>query len=154
MFHSLMIFTPKKPLPLHADPTSIPQFCVICNLSARSILVCCSPAAIQPIIAIKGTCFHFPHTFHPRTAAAAARRPHIHTSVLCDLQLLSAEHPRPLQASGDPAHRMFCPSFRLCALKQEGRKNDEARRTKEVVHDELGVHSAFVILISSFQFSG
>ena len=66
-----MIFTLKKPQPLHADPTSIPQFCVICNFSARSILVRCRPAAIQPIIAIKGTCFHFPHTFHPQTAAAA-----------------------------------------------------------------------------------
>ena len=47
----------------------------------------------------------FSHDFHPQNAAAAARRPHIHTSVLCDLQLLSAEHPRPLQASGDPAHQ-------------------------------------------------
>ena len=45
-----MIFTPKKPLPLHADPTSIPQFCVICNFSARSILVRCRPEAIQPIM--------------------------------------------------------------------------------------------------------
>ena len=44
MFHSLMIFTPKKPQPLHADPTSIPQFCVICNFSPRSILVSCRPA--------------------------------------------------------------------------------------------------------------
>ena len=51
MFHSLMIFTPKQQLLLHADPTSIPQFCVICNFSARSILVRCMPAAIQPIIA-------------------------------------------------------------------------------------------------------
>ena len=52
--------------------------------------------------------WNFPHTgctFHPQTAAAAACRPHIHTSVLCDLQLLSAEHPRPLQARGDPAHQ-------------------------------------------------
>jgi len=47
-----MIFTSKKPQLLHADPTSIPQFCVICNFSALSILVRCMPAAIQPIIAI------------------------------------------------------------------------------------------------------
>ena len=46
----------------------------------------------------------FSHDFHPQEAAAAARRPHIHTSVLCDLQLLCAEHPRPLQSSGNPAH--------------------------------------------------
>ena len=47
-----MIFTPNQPPPLHADPTSIPQFCVICNFSARSIPVRCMTAAIQPIIAI------------------------------------------------------------------------------------------------------
>ena len=49
--------------------------------------------------------FHSLMIFTPKQpGAAAARRPHIHTSVLCDLQLLSAEHPRPLQSSGNPAH--------------------------------------------------
>jgi hypothetical protein len=47
MFCSLIIFTLKKPLPPHADPTSIPQFCVIYNFSARSILVSCMPAALE-----------------------------------------------------------------------------------------------------------
>ena len=47
MFCSLIIFTVKKQLPPHADPTSIPQFCVIYNFSARSILVSCMPAALQ-----------------------------------------------------------------------------------------------------------
>ena len=46
MFCSLIIFTLKQPLPQYADPTSIPQFCVIYNFSALSILVSCMPAAL------------------------------------------------------------------------------------------------------------
>ena len=42
------------------------------------------------------------HDFHPQEAAAAACRPHIMLSTFCDLQLLCAEHPHPLQASGAP----------------------------------------------------